>query len=201
MFESLKNALGGIAPSLISSLVPGGPLVHAGISAALNAFGISEGDQPEDKQEAAQMLIEKVQSATPEQILALKKADHEMEQFMAEIGYKETALFVDDTKDARRANSDNNKVFWLGVVVLLTFATVMGFAMWGSYEMLSNGMGKDLDTGVVAAVFGFLGTAVGYVAANAQQVIAFFFGSSKGSKEKTDAMASAFREFGVKNER
>jgi hypothetical protein len=45
----------------------------------------------------------------------------------------------------------------------------------------------------VAAVFGFLGTVVGYVAANAQQVVSYFFGSSRGSQDKSAAMAEAIK--------
>ncbi|ERL46406.1 EVE domain protein [Candidatus Micropelagos thuwalensis] len=37
----------------------------------------------------------------------------------------------------------------------------------------------------------FSGTLVGYVSAKADQVIAYFFGSSSGSREKTRAMADA----------
>ena len=38
------------------------------------------------------------------------------------------------------------------------------------------------------------GTVIGYVSANAQQVVGFFYGSSKVSETKTDAMAAAFTQ-------
>jgi len=188
-----KKALGGIAPAIVESLVPGGPLVRAGLNAALNAFGVGEADVPDNEQDATTLLAQKVQSATPEQLLALKQADNDMAKFMEKIDYKRDALYVEDTQNARAAHGDDNKVFWLGVMVLLTFATVMASALYGSYKIITGGMGTDLDAGIVAAVFGFLGTVVGYVAANAQQVVSFFFGSSRGSKQKTDAMAEAFK--------
>jgi hypothetical protein len=47
-----------------------------------------------------------------------------------------------------------------------------------------------------AIVSALIGTVVGYVAANAQQVVGYFFGSSKGSADKTDALAAAVRGVG-----
>ncbi|TCG03738.1 hypothetical protein BZM27_46190 [Paraburkholderia steynii] len=43
-------------------------------------------------------------------------------------------------------------------------------------------------------VAGFVGTVIGYVSANAQQVVGFLYGSIKGSEQKTDAMAAAFTQ-------
>lgn len=98
--------------------------------------------------------------------------------------------------DARAKHSQNQSVFWLGVAIILSFAVVVGVSLWGSYLLLSGGI-TIKDVGIVAAVFGFLGTVVGYMAANAQQVTGFFFGSSKGSGDKTDAMARAFQQLGA----
>ena len=47
------------------------------------------------------------------------------------------------------------------------------------------------DVSVVAAIAGMVGSVVGYIAANAQQVVGYFFGSSAGSSSKTDAMGDA----------
>ena len=86
-------------------------------------------------------------------------------------------------------------MFWLGVVILLTFGAMVGLAMLGSYRLLSGGI-KVVDAGVVAAVFGFLGALVGYVAANAQQVVSYFFGSSRGSAEKNASLTESIRALG-----
>ncbi|KAJ3472618.1 hypothetical protein NLI96_g13304 [Meripilus lineatus] len=43
-------------------------------------------------------------------------------------------------------------------------------------------------------VSGFIGTIIGYVASNATQVVSFYFGSSKGSEQKSEAMATAFTQ-------
>ncbi|WP_269533653.1 hypothetical protein [Chitinimonas sp. BJYL2] len=49
------------------------------------------------------------------------------------------------------------------------------------------------DPNLVAVVFGF----IGYAAYAAQQVAGFFFGSSRGSDEKTRAMADAVMALGT----
>lgn len=41
-----------------------------------------------------------------------------------------------------------------------------------------------------------IGMVIGYVSVKADQVVAYFFGSSAGSKQKTDAMAAAFSKLG-----
>jgi hypothetical protein len=148
-----------------------------------------------------------VANATPEQMVALR--DREMAfqekmqamgfanaEEMARIGLQEQKAYIDDTADARRAHAQDNKVFWLGIAVLGIFAMVMSASLYGSFQMLTGGI-TIKDVSVVAAVSGFVGTLVGYAAANAQQVIAYFFGSSKGSQDKTNAMAAAVKDMGT----
>jgi hypothetical protein len=82
-------------------------------------------------------------------------------------------------------------VFVLGCVILTTFAVIMGAALYGSYALLTGKFPIE-NAAVVGMVAGFVGTVIGYLSANAQQVVSFFFGSSRGSETKTDAIASAF---------
>lgn len=149
-----------------------------------------------------------VANASPEQLVALRTRELEFKERMQAMGFQhekdlanialdETKAYVQDTADARSAHKSDRGVYWLGIAVLVTFAAIMGFSLYGSYKILTGGM-HVIDTGVAAAVFTFLGTVVGYVAANAQQVVSYFFGSSRGSKEKTDRMAEAVRRLGVK---
>jgi len=147
-----------------------------------------------------------VAGATPEQIAALKDKDNEFMLRMQALGFQNTqemaklALQADaatmaDVQDARAKHAQNANVFRLGVVILLTFAIMVALSLWGSYLLLSGGITVK-DVGIVAAVFGFLGSLVGYAAANAQQVVSFFFGSSKGSSDKTDTLAKALAALG-----
>lgn len=98
-------------------------------------------------------------------------------------------LEVDDRKSAREAHAGNQGVFRLGIVMLLVFAAVVAASLYGAYQMLVGGV--SVDDSMFAALAGFVGTLIGYVSAKADQVISYFFGSSFGSKQKTDAMAQA----------
>lgn len=157
--------------------------------------------------ETPEAISTAVANATPEQLVALRSREMEFKERMAALGFKneqdvrqialdETKVYVADTDAARKAHADDRGVYWLGICVLLTFAGVMGLALYGSYKLLMDDSLRHVNPGVLAAVFGFLGTAVGYVAANAQQVVSYFFGSSRGSTDKSRDMAEAIKNFG-----
>ena len=98
--------------------------------------------------------------------------------------------YLQDVQSARATMGRDSGVYWLGITILLVFAGVMGAVLWGSFAILTGGI-TIKDVAVVATVSGLVGTVVGYVAANAQQVVGYFYGSSQGSKAKTDALAEA----------
>lgn len=196
-----KAIIGALAPT--AGLLLGGPLGGMAGKAIAAAIGVDDSGSPSD---VATRVADAIQSGslTGDQIAALRAADNALKVRLRELDLDEMRLNADtdkayllDTQSARTAHAGNQSVYWLGIAVLATFALVMAAAMWGSYLILSGGI-TIKDIGIVAAVFSFLGTIVGYVAANAQQVISYFFGSSRGSKEKTDAMSNAIKHFPVK---
>lgn len=151
-------------------------------------------------------ISDAVANATPEQLVRLREREMAFKERMQELGFKnaeeiaritleETKTFVGDTQHARDSFRESRGVYWLGIAVLVTFAGVMGGSLYGAYKILTGGL-HVADVGVVAAVFGFLGTVVGYVAANAQQVVSYFFGSSRGSNEKSRDLAEALKRLG-----
>ena len=192
--------------SVISKLAPmiatglGGPLAGGAVSAIESVFGLSPAaDASLDERKAALGTV--IQNATPSQLLALTKANHDYKLAMATAGFKsQTDLasislrrdkgVLADVADARKNNAHNPVVMRLAIVVLLTFAIVMGVVLYGCYGLLTGGIGVK-DVAIVAAVSGLVGSVVGYVAANAQTVINFIFGGSLGSERKTDVMAAA----------
>ena len=108
---------------------------------------------------------------------------------------EEIRIGLADIASARAAHGQNQAVFWMGVAILATFACVMGLVLWGSFAILQGSI-TIKDVAVVAAVMGLIGTVVGYVAANAQQVVGYFFGSSKGSVDKSSQLADAVKAIG-----
>lgn len=198
MAFDLKTAIGSIAPTLATMM--GGPLAGAAVSALTGAFGLtSTGDQSKDL--GAITAVVQGGTMTPEVIAAVRKADQDHEATMGQqnIDLKklnadhELAMvqtFTGDTQDARKTFGQQKAIFWLGIAVLLTFAIVMCAVLGASYQLLQGGI-TIKDVSVVAAIAGMVGSVVGYVAANAQQVVGYFFGSSAGSSNKTDAMGEA----------
>ncbi|KAA1015983.1 hypothetical protein FVF58_01125 [Paraburkholderia panacisoli] len=190
-----------VAPTIAT--VAGTPLLGGAVAALEVAFGLTP--KPDTSLDARQDAVaHAVSGSTPEQLAAIRKADQDYATRMAEAGFKdketiaqlalaETQTYVSDTQDARRANAANVRVFWLGIVVLCTFATMSVGSLYGAYALLTGAMPLK-DAALVGMVAGFVGTIIGYVAANATQVISFYFGSSKGSEQKSEAMATAFTQ-------
>lgn len=184
--DILKKAL----PWIGAAATGGAPaLVAMAAKEVSSALGMEVKPDPE-------AIGEAVANATPEQMIRLREGEQAFKVRMTELGFQNeqelARVYVGDVQDARKAHAGDRGVFWLGISVLLTFAAVMALALAGAYQLLTGGI-QVKDVGVVAAIFGFLGTVVGYVAGNAQQVVSYFFGSSRGSKEKADAMAQAFK--------
>lgn len=166
-----KAIVGTVAPWIATAAT--GPLGGMAVSAIADALGVS------DKTEEA--IKQAITGATPEQMLALKKADQEFAIKMKELGFAEMkdmeALAVQDRDSARKRETsvkDNtNKV--LAYIVVLSFVAVVGFTLAGMAKAES----------VLA------GTLIGYLSAKAEQVLAYYFGSTSGSKAKTELLAKA----------
>ena len=198
MMFDLKTAIGSIAPTLATML--GGPLAGTAVAALASAFGLSPtGDQTKDT--AAITNVVQAGNMTPEVIAAVRAADQKHAEVIGQQGIDLVKLnadhelamvqaFTGDTQDARKTFGQQRAIFWLGISVLLIFATVMVSVLYACFQLLGGGITVK-DVSVVAAIAGMVGSVVGYVAANAQQVVGYFFGSSAGSADKTTAMGTA----------
>lgn len=183
-----KTLVKAVAPTIATAL--GGPFAGLGVRALSEALlGTPDGTE--------QDIAAAMATATPDQIMAIKQADQEFAIRMRELDINLEKSYINDTSDARHVFAENKGVFNLGIVILLTFAGIMGAVLWGSYEIMTGGITVK-DVAIVATVSGLVGTVVGYVAANAQQVVSYFFGSSRGSADKTAAMSSAISRLGGK---
>jgi hypothetical protein len=197
--DKVLPAIEKLAPMIATGL--GGPLIGGAVAALEGVFGITPeaGQTMDERQET---LATAVAGATPDQLMGMRKADQDYKARMAEAGFKnQEALaalavqrelaYLSDVQDARKANAQNPRVFWFGMVVMLTFAVVMGGALWGCYLLLTGQLTVK-DAATVAMVSGFVGTILGYVGANAQQVVGFVFGGSQDSAHQAQAMSDAF---------
>lgn len=197
MAFDLKSALATIAPTLATMLA--GPFAGTAVSALESAMGLQPG--------AGTDGITKVIQAggiTPEAMAAIRAADQKHAEVMSQQGIDvqkmnldfeaaQTKAVIEDRIDARKQNSGRDAVWWIAVVILGTFAAMMGAVLYGCWVLLQGGI-TIKDVSVVAAISGLVGSVVGYVAANAQTVVNFIYGGSLGSEKKTDAMAGAVQQ-------
>jgi hypothetical protein len=151
-----------------------------------------------------------VASATPEQLMAMKDRDLAFQERMQAMGFaqikdmatlalEETKAFVADTADARGKFASDDKVFVLGVIILCAFVVFEIAVLVVLYQMVSGKITADVST--IAVVAGLIGSINGYFASNAQQVVSFFFGTSKGSQTNgnalRDTLAEALKQLGA----
>lgn len=163
----LKRVIAGAAPQLAHAL--GGPLAGAAVAQISRAiFGAPDADEG--------TLAETLASASPEQMIALRRADHQFQIALRETQLEALRIDADDRASARDRQVAQND--WtpsaIGAAIILGFFIVLG-AM----------VARRLPTGAETEFSIMLGALATMTAA----VVNYFFGSSAGSKEKTRLMA------------
>ena len=158
-----------IAPTVGAALL--GPLGGAAVAAVGNILGI---DAPTQSKIKDAMLGGQMNG---EQVANLKALDLKYQAEEEERGFRYADLAFQDRKDARdrevKAGDNTNKV--LAFVVVGAFIAMVGATLAGFAKVES----------VLA------GTLVGYLSAKCEQVLSYYFGSSKGSEQKSALLAAA----------
>lgn len=150
----------------------GGPLGTAAANALGAALGVGKANPSQDTLAAAYL------TASPDQILAAKKQEEDFAIKMKELGFQHAeqmeSIFAADRASARAREVALKDKFVpvLAAFIVLSFTLVV--------IVLIRGWGK-----IEAA---FAGTLVGYLAANAQVVVNYYYGSSAGSASKSAAL-------------
>lgn len=169
---SFTDILKTVAPWIGTAL--GGPLGGLAVEAAAGALGLSE--------KTADGLKAAITGATPEQMLALKKADQEFSLQMQALGFKQItdleAIAAGDRKSAREMQISLRSRMPAALSVLVTL---------GYFGILVGMMTKALvvsDSQALLIMLGSLSTAWG-------MVMAFWFGTTADSGRKTDMLAKA----------
>jgi hypothetical protein len=167
-----KAIVGTVAPWIGTAL--GGPLGGMAVEAAANALGISE--KTTDAVKAA------ISGATPEQMLALKKADQDFALQMQALGFKQItdleAIAAGDRKDARAMQVALRSV----VPAALTWFLVSAFVgtLCGLFMREVPAANRDVLVYMAGQLSGFTAAAV-----------AFWLGTTRNSEDKTRMLASA----------
>lgn len=181
----LGKALLGVAPAAASVLIPGAGGAIA--SAAIGAIAKGLGCDPDPD-----TVLARVEAATPDQLVALRQADHAFEIAMREADVDLARIHGQDRASARRMQARTRS--WtapvLACVVVLGFLASVGGVFW----MFARGTGAALDEH--PAMLTLLGGVIGYVSAKADQVVSYYFGSSEqsvGDSSIQDAIRDATR--------
>ena len=163
--ETLLNLLKGLAPAVATAV--GGPLGGLAISAIADKFGVS------DSVEAVAKAI----AGDPE--AATKLAELDLRQFQAESADRDSAR----QRESAVAAAGGSSLAQMVVPILALGTVSMTFVFIGILLF------KVIDTAQQQLVI----FALGYATAAAQQVLSYYFGSSKSSQDKTTALQKALK--------
>jgi hypothetical protein len=167
-----------VAPTIADTLAgPFAPLVDPVVRAL---FGTTDA-----KQVSAALL-----NATPEQLLALKQADNEHAEQLIKLGIDRDKLAFDDTASARAmqiATKDPNvaRLAWLIIGGFLFISLAQLIAMMGWAEEVNK---------IPPQGWLLIGNISGYLANEAKQAAAFYFGSTAASQAKDVTIADIAKQ-------
>lgn len=164
--EAVLNLVRTVAPSLASAV--GGPLAGMAVRTISEALlGKPDGTEEE--------LAHAVPNATPDQLLALKKAEQDFVVRMRELDVDLERIANQDRGSAREREIKTGDWAPKALASAITFG-FFGVLFWMiAYGLPANGGEAML------VMLGTLGTAWG-------AIVSYYFGSSAGSREKTQAM-------------
>lgn len=165
-----KNIIATVAPWIGTAL--GGPLGGLAVDAVGKALGIDQASEATIKQALA--------GVTPDQMLAIKKADNDFSLQMQALGFKQVtdleALAAGDRRDARAMQVAQRSWVPAALSVLVT----LGF--FGLLLGMLTGQLRVSDSQALLLMLGSLSTGWG-------MVMAFWFGTTHDSGRKTDLLA------------
>ena len=161
-----KSLVGSVAPTLATAL--GGPYAGMAVKAIANKLGLKDGAKESDVSAA-------LAGATPDMLLKLKEADQAFETTMAELGVDLEKIAAAD-RDSARQMQMNTKSKLVPIIAVMTVSGFFAVVLW-------------VLSGKITLESTLLGFVLGQVSAKAEQVYNYYFGSSAGSKEKTQHLA------------
>lgn len=161
------DTLKALAPTVATVLA--GPLAGLAVEAVGSAFGWN--DATKEKVESAL----KSGSMTGDQIAAIRQAEIALQQRLEELKIDLESIDQQDRASARERQAATKD----GTNTVLAYIVICSF-IWMVAGML-------LGYTKVDSVLG--GTLVGYLSAKAEQVLSYYFGSTRGSALKTELLA------------
>lgn len=170
-----KKLIGAAAPTLAQALTPGGPLVKAAVQAVGKALLGKDGATEDEVTKAL------AGGATMDQITALKKVEAEFAAQMKALEIDMARLEVQDREGARRRQVDLRD--WAPAVLAVVVHVLLAFLL---YAMFTRAI-PEQNKSAADILVGVLGGGVA-------SVWSYYFGSSIGSKAKTEALSKAIEK-------
>ena len=162
----LKDILTKIAPTVATAL--GSPVAGVAVELLQQAFGISDKDQ----------LDAKLSNMSSDDILKLKQAEIDLQVKLKQLDIDLFATEVKDRDSARQMQTSTKDM----TPTILAYAITLGF-----FGLLAVMMFVSLPVSTMQIV----NILVGSLGASWGSVISFYFGSTAGSKMKTELLAKA----------
>ena len=157
-----KETLAAVAPTLASALV--GPLAGSVVSVIGNKLlGVEDATESQ--------IADAIKKASPEQLVALQEINNQYEIDMK-------SLDVKNTEGARKMAIDTSIL----PQVTLSIVYTVGY-FWLMSALISG------DVTIPEDINGMVMALLGVMTAAQAQIMNFWFGSSSGSKEKTNKLA------------
>ena len=163
-----KSVVGTVAPLLGTAL--GGPFGGVAGKMIQDALGV-------DSESAA---IAELQT-NPDALISLRQVEADFKIKMKEIGIAEDQLHADDRDSARKLAIAKGTGFQAGLTVVFMVGYFGLMAVFLMQDATDKALLNDWQRGQVGILVGVLTAAI-------PQLLSFWFGSSKGSKEKTAIM-------------
>ena len=179
--KKIGRALAGIAP-IAASAVSGGLLgpVAAGVAGQVSkALGLKDGSSEEDVEAA-------IAKADPTQIAKLREIDANLKRDLAELAYKHEELGLKELQTHQRDRDSARK---REAAVRDKTPRILAFLITGalmSVILILMLKGANIEDGIAHV----LSVLVGYLGAGVQTMLSYYFGSSAGSKVKTDQLGT-----------
>lgn len=171
-WKEAVSKITSVAPLVGSLFGPGGILIGTSVKLLASALGV------EPSEEAVMKEI----ASNPDALLKLKEFEGNNRIELQKLALQQLGMAYADTADARKRQVEHEKATGKSDTNLyvLAWAVVVGF-----FLLLGLLLKFDIpaeQSPVVFMLFGALSTGFG-------QVLQYFFGSSKGSSDKTDVLA------------
>lgn len=173
------HILESVAPTIASAI--GGPFAGVAVNAVLQKLGVNA-TTPEAQQQAVEAAAT---SSDPDILLKLKQADNDFQAQMKQLGIAEEKLTYDDLANARSMQMATRDQ----TVGELAWLVIAGFLLVSVFECVAMVFWPARWAAIPAAALNILGMIFGFLANEAKQASAFYFGSSAGSQSKDATLA------------